>query len=246
MMENKYHIKVDGFEGPMDLLLHLIQRLEIDIHDIPVAEITDQYMNYIHRMAELELDVASEYLVMAATLLAIKSKVLLPNQSLEPEETEVEEDPREELVERLKEYQKYKSAAQTLREKETEDNEVYTRDPMEVGGETLEQEATVFDMVDALYRMFNKTPPSPEKDRETSVKREEMPIQLTMDRIMKEMDARTDGVPFEQLISVRSRTETVTTFLAMLELIKNHRITCVQNNHFEGLYVYKWEDNDER
>ncbi|WP_347862818.1 segregation/condensation protein A [Salimicrobium sp. PL1-032A] len=245
-MENKYHIKVDGFEGPMDLLLHLIQRLEIDIHDIPVSEITDQYMNYIHRMKELELDVASEYLVMAATLLAIKSKVLLPNQSLEPEEMEPEEDPREELVERLKEYQKYKAAAMTLKEKETKDNEVYTRHPMGVEGASPEQEATVYDMVDALYRMFQKPSTLREKEEETSIKREEMPIQVTMDRIMEELETKKGAVPFEQLMSVRSRTETVTTFLALLELIKNMRITCVQHKHFESLFVYKWEDKDGR
>src|SRR5690606_33892702 len=93
-----YHVKIDAFEGPLDLLLHLVHRLEIDIYDIPVAEITEQYLNYIHAMQELELDVASEYLVMAATLLQIKSKMLLPKQDLEMDEepdAEPEEDPRE-------------------------------------------------------------------------------------------------------------------------------------------------------
>lgn len=102
----EYKVKIGAFEGPLDLLLHLIHQLEIDIYDIPVAEITEQYLDYIHTMKELELDVASEYLVMAATLLAIKSKMLLPKQ--EPDEPDedytVEEDPREQLVERLLEY----------------------------------------------------------------------------------------------------------------------------------------------
>lgn len=245
-MEKQYFIKVDGFEGPMDLLLHLIQRLEIDIHDIPVAEITDQYMDYIHTMNELELDVASEYLVMAATLLAIKSNMLLPNESLEPEEMDFEEDPREELVERLKEYQKFKGAAQRLKEKESEDNEVYTRASIDVEKETnTKQEATVYSMIDALNRMFDKPLKPSVTEQETGVKREEMPIQLTMDHILSEIEERPGGMLFEELFSVHSRTEVVTTFLAMLELVKDNRITCYQDVHFEGLYVYKWEDNDE-
>src|SRR4051794_34183429 len=109
-----YNIKIDAFEGPMDLLLHLINRLEIDIYDIPMAEITEQYLSYIHTMKHLELDVASEYLVMAASLLAIKSKMLVPKHEEErlydEEGIEYEEDPRDELVEKLIEYKKYKIA----------------------------------------------------------------------------------------------------------------------------------------
>src|SRR5690606_30870527 len=99
-----YKVKIDAFEGPLDLLLHLINSYEIDIYDIPVAQITEQYMIYIHTMQKLELDIASEYLVMAATLLAIKSQMLLPNPEIDEIEDEYEEDPREELVKRLIEY----------------------------------------------------------------------------------------------------------------------------------------------
>ena len=112
----EYNVKIDAFEGPLDLLLHLINRLEIDIYDIPMAAITEQYLIYIHTMKELELDIASEYLVMAATLLAIKSKMLLPKHEEELEEDfEYEEDPRDDLVEKLIEYRKYKEAAQELK-----------------------------------------------------------------------------------------------------------------------------------
>ena len=111
----QYHVKINAFEGPLDLLLHLINRLEIDIYDIPVSEITEQYMLYIHTMQELHLDIASEYLVMAATLLSIKSRMLLPKQEEELFEDEFgeepEEDPRDELMRRLIEYRKYKEAA---------------------------------------------------------------------------------------------------------------------------------------
>lgn len=126
-------IKLDSFEGPLDLLLHLIDRAEVDIYDIPVVEITDQYMNHLYIMQELQLDVASEFLVMAATLLAIKSKMLLPKREeqmfdewgIEPYEEE--EDPMEELVQRLLEYKKYKQLAETFREREKE-QAGYTRD----------------------------------------------------------------------------------------------------------------------
>src|SRR5690625_1653735 len=106
-MKDSYYVKIDGFTGPLDLLLHLIKQYEIDIYDIPVAQITEQYLEYIDTMQKLDLDIASEYLVMAATLLAIKSEMLLPNQEMDDED-EYEEDPREELVARLIEYRKYK------------------------------------------------------------------------------------------------------------------------------------------
>src|SRR5699024_9025808 len=129
LMTMHYQVKLESFEGPLDLLLHLINKYEIDIYDIPVAEITAQYMAYIHTMQQLELNIASEYLVMAATLLEIKSKVLLPNPHVEIEE-EYEEDPREELMHRLIEYRKYKDAAYHLKEREVEQNQVHTRPPI--------------------------------------------------------------------------------------------------------------------
>ena len=107
-MNQAYQVKLDTFEGPLDLLLHLINQYEIDIYDIPVAQITEQYMNYIHAMQHLELNIASEYLVMAATLLAIKSQMLLPKQEIDEIEEEYVEDPREELMQRLIEYRKFK------------------------------------------------------------------------------------------------------------------------------------------
>lgn len=131
-MMKSYQVKVEGFEGPLDLLLHLINRYEIDIYDIPVSQITDQYMHYIHTMQVLELDLASEYLVMAATLLAIKSQMLLPNTAVvdDFEESEMEEDPREDLMRRLIEYRKYKQAAEDLKDKELDANRIYTRPPL--------------------------------------------------------------------------------------------------------------------
>ena len=131
------NLKLDVFEGPLDLLLHLIQKLEIDIYDIPITAVTEQYMSYIHAMQTLELEVAGEYLVMAATLMAIKSQMLLPKQELEIIDDEnffEEEDPREALVAQLLEYRKFKYAATVLHEKEEERKLYYTKEPMDKAG----------------------------------------------------------------------------------------------------------------
>ena len=157
-------IKLTSFQGPLDLLLHLIEKAEVDIYDIPVVAITDQYMDYLYVMQELQLDVASEFLVMAATLLAIKSKLLLPRRE-EQDLSELlegfdyeEEDPRIELVQRLLEYKKFKSIADDLREKEIEQSKVYTR-PAEDLSRYLSQEeenpvkdVTLYDLVEALQK----------------------------------------------------------------------------------------------
>ncbi|MFZ1353667.1 MAG: segregation/condensation protein A, partial [Enterococcus aquimarinus] len=127
-------IKLDVFEGPLDLLLHLIQKLEIDIYDIPIAAVTDQYMKYIRAMKAFELGVAGEYLVMAATLMAIKSQTLLPTMTSDYdfEEDYEQEDPRETLVTQLLEYRKFKYAAECLAEKAEERSQYFTKEPMNV------------------------------------------------------------------------------------------------------------------
>src|SRR5690554_2806128 len=156
-MEMHYNVKIDLFEGPLDLLLHLINRLEIDIYDIPVAQITEQYLLYIHTMKELELDVASEYLVMAATLLAIKSKMLLPqhDEGLEDDmQFEIEDDPRDELVARLIEYRKYKEAATELKELENERGLMFTRPPTDLEEYTKDVKAEKIDLNVNLYDMI--------------------------------------------------------------------------------------------
>ncbi len=141
-MRHVYKVETDLFEGPLDLLLHLINKLEIDVYELPVSEVTRQYMTYIHTMQELELNIASEYLVMAATLLQIKSAMLLPNPTLEDEgDYDEGEDPKEALIERLMEYRKYKEVASDLEERQTEHKESYTRPPLKV--EVKEQDTVI-------------------------------------------------------------------------------------------------------
>ncbi|MFC7060503.1 segregation/condensation protein A [Halobacillus seohaensis] len=246
-MTNRYQVKLDGFEGPLDLLLHLINRYEIDIYDIPVSTITEQYMNYIHAMKELELNVASEYLVMAASLLAIKSQMLLPASKLEDEFVEdEEEDPREELVNRLVEYKKFKKAAEDLKNKEVEENRIYTRPQMALQEKDEEHkpldpgEVSVFDIVAAVQQMLKKT--KQKTANETKVKRDEVSIQMRMDGILKKMEVSNNGTSFNDLFEERSRPHIVVTFIALLELMKNNDVVCVQPNHFDELIVFKMED----
>ncbi|ARI77201.1 segregation/condensation protein A [Halobacillus mangrovi] len=246
-MTKSYQVKVEGFEGPLDLLLHLINRYEIDIYDIPVSQITDQYMHYIHTMNELELDLASEYLVMAATLLAMKSQMLLPNPTIDDaEEAEMEEDPREELMRKLIEYRKYKQAAEQLKEKELDANRIYTRPPMnkdELGDEPPEikpGEASIYDMIQAMGRLLSRSKTTAPQD--TKIKKDEIPIQMRMEEILNQVDLKKEGTSFYDLFEKKTRPHIVVTFMALLELMKSNEITCVQQKHFDDLIVFKMED----
>lgn len=160
----QYNFKVEAFEGPLDLLLHLINRYEIDIYNIPVAKITEQYLSYVHTMKELQLDVASEYLVMVATLLQIKSKMLLPKQEEDVPDNGEDfiDDPRQELMERLIEYKKYKQVATELKEREQERAQLYTRPPIDFTSFQQEEETslpldvTLYDMLAAFQKLMRR------------------------------------------------------------------------------------------
>lgn len=240
-MNQTYQVTLDVFEGPLDLLLHLINQLEIDIYDIPVAEITEQYMEYIRTMRHLELNVASEYLVMAATLLEIKSKMLLPTQQIDDEFEEYEEDPREELMERLIEYRKYKEAAEELKEKEESDHQVFTRPPVKFAGfftqpPVVKGDVSVYDMLGALGKMFKRKQWNEPQD--TRITRTEIPIEQRMEELLSIVKKAHKGIAFDQLFSYQSRSHIVITFIALLELMKNNEIYCNQINHFDRLYVF--------
>lgn len=159
-----YNIKLEAFEGPFDLLFHLIEKNEIDLYDIPINEVTDQYIHYIKTMEELDLDVTSEFLVMAATLLEIKSKLLLPVEVVENEQLEFEEvDPRNELVRKLLEYKKYKLAAEVFKEKESLLSKLYFKPREELIFDTEEKDFTVDelelpDLMKALERVLAGKP----------------------------------------------------------------------------------------
>lgn len=240
-MNQAYQVSLDIFEGPLDLLLHLINQLEIDIYDIPVAEITEQYMEYIQTMQHLELNVASEYLVMAATLLEIKSNLLLPTQEYNEEFDEYEEDPREELMERLIEYRKYKEAAEDLKEKERDEQQIFTRPPVnfkdfDTKTPIVKGDLSIYDMLGALNKMFKRKQWNEPKD--TRITRTEIPVEQRMEEVLMIVKSAKSGISFDQLFTYQSKSHIVITFIAILELMKTNQIHCKQANHFEPLYVF--------
>lgn len=241
-MIQSYQVKLEGFEGPLDLLLHLINQYEIDIYDIPVAQITKQYMRYIHTMQKLELNIASEYLVMASTLINIKSEMLLPQQ--EPFDDEIDdymEDPREELIERLIEYRKYKNAAHELKEREEEANQIYTRPPFifddKIDNKVVVQgDLSIYDMLGALGRVFQRK--NWNQPLERTIQQLDIPIEERMDQVLKTVQTANKEIAFEKLFIYPTKSHIVVTFIAILELLKTNQIHCKQTNHLESLMIY--------
>lgn len=240
-----YSIKLDSFEGPLDLLLHLIDKAEVDIYDIPVAEITEQYMSILKSAQEMQLDIASEFVVMAATLLSIKSKMLLPKkeeQVFQPLfDMDVEEvDPREELVQRLLEYKRYKLLAEELREREIGRSHVFTRPAEDLTPYVREEEnpvknVSLYDLLGALEKMVKRVV---DKEPVAKISREEISIKDRMKEIRQLLQVGGGMIRFYQLFSGNvTRTEIVTTFLAMLELMKAKHITCIQNQLFQDILI---------
>ncbi|ETI70375.1 segregation/condensation protein A [Neobacillus vireti] len=241
-----YQVKIDAFEGPLDLLLHLINRLEIDIYDIPVAQITEQYLIYIKTMTELKLDVASEFLVMAATLLAIKSKMLLPkNEEVFAEEDlemSYEDDPRDELVERLIEYRKYKEAAHDLKSMEEERGLMYTKPPSDLSdfakdlqpGKS-ELNVSLYDMLAAFQKLLRRK--KLKRPMATKIARHEISIETRMTEIMDDLKQLKGRKNFNDLFSFPAKGHKVVTFLAVLELIKRKEIDVFQQENFGDIYV---------
>lgn len=239
-MNEGYEVKLDIFEGPLDLLLHLINKLEINIYDIPVAVITKQYVDYIRQMQALELNIAGEYLVMAATLLAMKSKMLLPRQELTEVEEEYEEDPREELMERLIAYQTFKEAARKLQEKE--EQSVFTRAPIMPPAEEEadapappQTESNVYDLISALGNMLERK--NWEKPSFKTIERTEIPVQERMKEVILLLENAPQGLRFDTLFQYPSKGHIVATFLALLELLKEGRIRCRQEKQFSEMHI---------
>jgi len=237
--------KLEAFEGPLDLLLHLIDKAEIDIHEVSISEITDQYMDYLNAMQELELEVTSEFLVMAATLLSIKSKQLLPKPPIIEDEYEMWEDdgldPRDELIARLVEYRRFKVIADQLRDRELERSLVYTKEAedltpyMPVIPENPVKGLHLSDLVHAFQRAMRK---ATRRNIVATVRRDEISVK---DRIrdIAEVLREFETVRFSKLIrDEMSRHEIVVTFLALLELMKTKHIRCFQHQTFDDIVIH--------
>jgi segregation and condensation protein A len=242
-MEEIYEIKLPVFEGPLDLLLHLIREAKIDIYDIPISFITHRYLDYIEMMKELNLDIAGEFLVMAATLIHIKSRMLLPAD--EVEETEEAADPRLELVQRLLEYQAYKDAAFILKEREEEALQVFGRSPeKEEEEDTGEPElylfdVNIFDLLGAFKKMLDAAPPEVR-----TITKELLTVKDRMVFIVDILN-KSDAVRFEELFEGQAtRTQLIVSFLALLELLRLGLARVYQEGEFGNIWIIRTSDSD--
>ena len=226
------------FEGPMDLLLHLIKESNIDICDISIEEITKQYLDYINMMEALNLDIASEYLVMAAELLEIKSSYLLPKKELEVLD-EYEEDPKQELIRRLLEYERYKNITGALKECESMRNEVYTKVPTSidefiVNKNKVEETFSMDDLVNAFSRLLQRK--EFEKPLNTKITNKEYSVNERNNEIRNILKIRK-RVGFKELFEVYTKDYLVVTFLSILDLAKKQELTIKQDNNFNEIYL---------
>ena len=257
-MEDICSIKIPVFEGPLDLLLHLIHENKIDIYDIPIALITGQYLEYIEMMKELNLDIAGEFLLMAATLIHIKSKILLPVEE-RPEEA-AQEDPRYELVQRLIEYQSFRDASLSFREREEEWSNVFFRiqsegghaSELDYGADASEQtaflsdcndhptlsELGIFDLLSTLKRLLDKVPPEV-----FAVTREILTVKDRITFIMESLEER-EACRFEDLAGGNTkRSLVIVTFIALLEILRLGLARAYQERDFSQIWVIRKRDD---
>jgi len=228
-----YKVQLPFFEGPLDLLYHLIKKNEIDIYDIPIAFIAERYLEYIEMLKVLNLDSIGDFLLMAATLMHIKSKMLLPPA---PDEKEEDVDPREELVKRLVEYKKFKEAAGALGKREQYYSELFEREAKVEGMEKEEilLEVSIFDLISAFRDITSRIE---EKGfHEVTMKR--MTITDKISHIMEKLNSQ-NSLTLQQLFSeMTSKAEMIVTFLAVLELIRLRLIKVVQRSPFATIEIY--------
>ncbi|KGN00383.1 segregation and condensation protein A [Clostridium novyi A str. 4570] len=238
------NIKIENFEGPFDLLLHLIKKNEMDIYDIKIYEITTQYLNYINNMKELDLEVTSEFIVIAATLLEIKSKMLLPKQVVEENEEDAE-DPRQELINKLLEYKKFKQVADYLMKREATVGFMYSKKPEII--EDIHKDDNVDILKDVtilkLFNIYNDLINTYKNKMNTE---NVIPKEIALDKFkiedkMVEISEKLKNgstIGFSKLVnSCEDKIEAIVTFLALLELIKLRVISAIQEGNFKEIYL---------
>lgn len=235
-----YPVRLQLFEGPLDLLLHLIKKHQLDIYDIPIARVTKQYLEYLEIMQELDLDVAGEFLVMAATLIHIKSRMLLPRP--DPTQEEPDEDPREALVRRLIEHQKIKAAAELLHEREIQRSAQWSRPDERVAdvmGDPPEPEVEVdlFSLMAAFRQVLERAKKRPQ----VYMPAEYISLEGRIETLLQKL-TDTEACGFEDLFSdVQTKPGIVVTFLALLEMIRLKLVRVFQQGNFGPIRVYKRE-----
>lgn len=230
-----YEITIDNFNGPMDLLLHLIKESKMDILDIKLEIIIDEYLDYIKKMSEMNLDVASSYLVMASELLEIKSKMLLPSIKNDDEE---EEDPQERLINRLIEYQKYKDQVESFKTLADNRNTYYTKIPCSLDEyktdekKVLIENVNLDDLVDAFKKFLERS--NLDKPINTKVTRKELSVDDSIISI-KNKFVKNKKINFFDLFETKTKEHLVVTFLAILELASRREIIIIQEDNFENI-----------
>jgi segregation and condensation protein A len=236
-----YRVKLETFEGPLDLLLHLIRKNEVNVYDIPIALITEQYLGYIELMQELNLDVAGEFLVMASTLIHIKSRAILPRPETAAGALDAEEDPREALVRRLLEHQKYKAAAELLHDRETLRSAQWMRPDERVAdaaGDDYEPELEVdlFSLLAAFRGVLTRASYKPRM----VLPPDQLSIEGRIEQLLGRL-SETEACGFEELFGDGdgSRGFMIVTFLAVLEMIRLKLIRAFQSGAFGAIRVYK-------
>ena len=229
--------KINDFEGPLDLLLHLIKESKMDIMNIEIELITKQYMDFLDKQEKMNLEVSSEYLVLASELLEIKSRLLLPNNKVDENGEEVVEDPREELVNKLLEYQTYKNITSLLQEKELLRKDIYTKSPENIKNYIDERteihaDVTLDDLLAAFQRYYQRKIDN--KPLKTKVTVNEISVSSRRHDI-KNILKNKRRVSFFELFTVKTKEYVVATFLAILEMCKNNEIVIMQNDTFDDI-----------
>lgn len=232
----KYEITIDEFEGPLDLLLHLIKQSNISIYDISIDEVTKQYLAYIEKMEELNLDIASEYLVMAAELIEMKSSSLLPKNDVEDDE--YEEDPKERLINQLLEYEKYKNMTGAFKELEEYRSEIYTRVPdslLEFKDEKeIDYGIDLNDLLEAMAKFLEQK--QLDKPLNTKITNKEYSVAKRSHEI-RNILKKKKKVNFKELFEVYNKEYIVITFLSILSMTRNSEIIIEQENNFKDIII---------
>lgn len=232
----EYTITIDNFEGPLDLLLHLIRQSDIDICDISILDITKQYMDYIDKMEKLNLNIASEYLIMAAELLEMKSNMLLPKPKVDDDE--YEDDPRENLIKRLLEYQSYKNIVEEFKELELSRKDYFTKNPSDLREFQTHDEATdkgnVEDLLVAFQKFLDRK--ELEKPLNTKITTKEYSVSARSLEIRKILKDKKK-LYFEELFEEFNKNYIVVTFLSILDLARKQELIIEQDNNFEKIYL---------
>ncbi len=239
-----YKLSLEIFEGPLDLLLYLIKKDDIDIKDIPIAKVTEQYMEYIAMMKMLDLDIVGDFLVMAATLMQIKSKMLLPPDPVEEGEEEL--DPRDELMRRLYEYKKFKEIAELLQTKEVERRDLFGRfNVIEIARQLKEDsrevyfEANLFDLINALSEALKKVP----EEVLLEIIKEEFTVERKIHDILHLLLDNPTVLLHDIFTECKSKMEVIVSFLAVLELIRLKEIKIVQKKNFGEIEILRNKEN---